>query len=201
MKALAAFFCVLFLANNMVADPYSMAIQRAKNVSANETRMSDETTNQDNSPPSPPPVSAAATKPVPPQDNPALEATLRNISNLRVDFDALGKLSELKSDSLPKKLLVNDLTAAAQGAKPPENSVSKLADSLATAVAGKAAMKNQHQKLAQDVHAIFNSSHLSAEQQKTISADVRKILQDGGASPDETTNVVGDIQTIASQTK
>jgi hypothetical protein len=201
MKAPAVFFCVLFLADSILADPYSMAIQRARNVSANETKMSDATTNQDNSPPSPPTASPAATKPAPSQDNPALEATLLNISNLRVDFDALGKLSELKSDSLPKKLLVNDLAAAAQGAKPPDDSISKIADSLATAVAGKKAMDGQHQKLAQDIHAIFNSSHLSPEQQKTISGDVQKILQDGGVPPDETTNVVGDIQTIASQTK
>ena len=130
-----------------------------------------------------------------------MEATLQNISNLRVDFDALGRLSEVKSDSPQKKSLLDDLTAAAQDTKPPTNSISELADSLAMAVAGKSAMKSGHQKLAQDVHAIFNSSHLSPEQQQMIFSDVQKILQSGGAAPDETTNVVTGIQTIASQTK
>jgi hypothetical protein len=198
MKAFVAFFCVLFAAHTLVADIYSSAMRQARNASANETKMSNAAMNQENPPP---PVSPAPATPAPPQDNPALAATLRNISNLQVDFDVLGKLSEVKPDSLPKKMLLADLTAAAQGAKPPENSISELADDLANAVAGKKAMDGQHQKLAQDVHAIFNSSHLSTEQQKTISGDVQKILQDGGASPDETTNVVSGIQTIASQTK
>jgi hypothetical protein len=199
MKASAAFICALFLANGIFADPYSMAIQRAKNVSANETKMSNATANQDNPPPSAP--SSAAAKPAPPQDNPTLEATLRNISNLRVDFDALGKLSELKPDSLPKKLLLDDLTTAAQGAKPSQTSVTNLAENLATAVAGKAEMQPHHTKLAQDVHAIFNSSHLSPAQQQMVLDDLQKILQGGGAAADDITNVVNGIKTVVAETK
>ncbi len=199
MKASAAFFCALFLANGIFADPYSMAIQRAKNVSANETKMSNATANQDNPPPQS--SSPAATRPAPPQDNPVLEATLRNIANLRVDFDALGKLSELKSDSPPKKLLLNDLTAAAQGTKPSQTSVTNLAENLAVAVAGKSTLQPQHAKLAQDVHAIFNSSHLSKSQQQMIFDEVQKKLQDGGATADNITNVVNGIKTIAAETK
>jgi hypothetical protein len=195
MKTVVTFFCVLFAANGVFADIYSEAIKQARNVSANETKQSNAEVNQNNS--SPPP---AAAQPAPPQTNPVLEATLRNISNLHVDFDALGKLSETNS-AASKKLLLDDLTAAAQGAKPPEVSISKLADDLTTAVVGKKLPDDQQQKLAQDVHAIFNSSHLSSGQQQMIFTSVQKVLQDGGTLPDETTNVVNDIKTIASQTQ
>jgi hypothetical protein len=191
MKMSAVFFCALFTASALFADVYSEALRQARNVGGdgnNETQNS-------RSPSAQP--SSRATSPT----DPVLEATLRNISNLRVDFDAFGKLTEIKPDSAQTKLLLNDLTAAAQSTKPPGNSVSKLAENLATAIAGKKSMEAQHQKLAQDVHAIFNSSHLSSQQQKMIFDDVRNILQDGGVSADETTNVVSEIQMIASQTK
>jgi hypothetical protein len=191
MKTFVAFFCVLFTVHTLVADVYSAAMGQARNAAGGGNN----NPQQNNRPQ---PATPTQNNPL---ANPVLEATLRNTSNLRVDFDALGKLSELKSDSPPKKLLLNDLNSAAQGAKPTESSVAKLADSLASAVAGKTVMKEQHQKLAQDIHAIFNSSHLSPAQQKMISDDVQKILQSGGVSSDETINVVTDLQTIMSQTK
>ena len=79
---------------------------------------------------------------------------------------------------------MNDLSAAAQGAKPSAASIAKLADDLDAAITGNKKLHAQQQKLAQEVHAIFNSSHLSAAQQQKICDDVQKILEDGGASPD-----------------
>jgi hypothetical protein len=175
MKTPVVIFCALLAVNGVCGGIYNIAEQQARNVAAGEPPQGSPPP-QNNNPPAPPP-------------NPALEATLKNISNLRVDFDALGKL------------VLDDLTVAPQGAKPTPASTSTLADNLASAVAGKAAMQPQHAKLAQDIRAVFNGSHLSAMQQQMIFDDVQKILQDGGAAADDITNVVSDIKTIVTETK
>jgi hypothetical protein len=194
MKTSVVIFCALLAAGSASAQGiYNIAEQQARNVASGEPPQGS------TPPPSAPPPQNNNPPATPP--NPALEATLKNISNLRVDFDALGKLAELKPDSPQKKLLLNDLTIAPQSAKPSSASISALADNLASAVAGKAAMQPQHAKLAQEVHAVFNASHLSAAQQKKIFDDVQKILQDGGASADDIINVVSDIKAIATETK
>jgi len=192
MKMFIAFFCALFLTGSVFADIYSSAMRQARNVAGGGGNSAPDS-NPSSPPPAPPQIN-------PPPD-PVLEATLKNISNLRVDFDALGKLSDAEPDSPQKKLLLNDLTTAAQGAKPSPVSILRLADDLAAAVAGKKAMQPQHAKLAQEVHAIFNISHLSAAQQQTICDGAQKILQDGGASPDDSINVVADLKSIANETK
>jgi hypothetical protein len=194
MKTPVVIFCALLAAVFASAQGiYNMAEQQARNVAAGEPP-------QGSPPPSSPPPQNNS-PPAPPPANPALEATLKNIANLRIDFDALGKLAELKPDAPQKKLLLDDLTTAPQGTKPSPASTSTLADHLASAVAGRAAMQPQHAKLAQDIHAIFNGSHLSAAQQQMIFDDVQKILQTGGAAADDITNVVSDIRTIATETK
>jgi hypothetical protein len=195
MKTFIAFFCALCVANSVFADPYSAAIKQAKNVSAKVTNA------EQGNPPSPTSPPAVPTQ-TSPQPDPVLEATLRNIANLRADFAALGILADTNSTATQKQLLMNDLATAAQGTKPSPTSISKLADDLVTATAGKVKSGATQQKLAQDVHAIFNSSHLSPVQQQTIFNDVQKNLPDGaGASPEATTNVVNDIKTIATETK
>jgi hypothetical protein len=194
MKTPVVILCALLAAGSASAQGiYNIAEQQARNVASGEppqgsTPPPSAPPPQNNNPPAPPP-------------NPALEATLQNISNLRVDFDAIGKLTELNPDSPQKKLLLNDLTAAPQGTKPSDSSISALADNLASAISGKAAMQPQHAKLAQEVHAIFNASHLTPDQQQMIFDNVQKILQDGGASADDIINVVSDIKTIATETK
>jgi len=193
MKTTAMILCALTAANCAFADVYSSAIGQARNVAAGQPPQGS------TPPPAPPPQQTAPPAPPP---NPVLEATLKNISNLRIDFDVLGKLAELKPDSPQKKLLLADLTAAPMGTKPSDGAISTLADNLASAVvAGKDVMKPQHAKLAQEIHAIFNSSHLSTEQQQKIFDDVQKILTDGGASADDTINVVSSIKAIATETK
>ena len=194
MKTFVAFSCALCVASGVLADPYSAAMRQAKDVSGKMTRA--EQGNPSATAPSPTPL-----PPISPQPDPALEATLRNIAGLRADFAALGNVAGTNSAATQKQLLLNDLAAAAQGAKPSPASISKLADDLATATAGKAKAEATQQKLAQDVHAIFNSSHLSPAQQQMIIDSVQKNLQSSGAAPDAATNVVNDIKQIATETK
>jgi hypothetical protein len=193
MKTIAIAF--LLMTNIAFADVYSEAIQQAHNV-ANGQPPQGAPPAQPSSPATPPP---ATTPP-----NPALEATLQNIANLRYDFDTLGDLTnstDTNSISAPKQSLLNDLAAAPQSVKPPQASISKLADDLVTTTLGREELRPQHQKMAQDIHAIFNSSQLTPSQQQMIFDGIQSCLQDGGTSSDETTNIVSDIQTIATETK
>jgi hypothetical protein len=192
MRAFIAFSCACCVANCVLADPYSAAIRQAKDVSAKVTK-ADQASLQSTSPATPPQTS--------PQPDPVLEATLRNIAGLRADFAALGNLAGTNSLAIQNQLLMDDLAAAAQGAKPSPASISRLADDLATATAGKVKADVTEQKLAQDIHAIFNSSHLSPAQQQMIFDSVQKILLDGGTTPDEATHVADDIKQIATETK
>ncbi len=194
MRPFIALVCVLFMANSLLADPYSAAIRQAKNVSARETAANQQL--MDNTPPTAPPQNNPNQAP-----SPALQATLQNIESLRNDFTAIGNAESGTSLTIQKQTLTNDLAIAAQGAKPQPASVSKLADDLITAIAGKEKLRAPQPKLAQFTHAIFNGSQLTAAQQQMIFKGVQKILTDGGASPDEATNVVNDIKTIASETK
>ena len=194
MKPFIAFTCAVFVANTLLADPYSAAIRQAKDVSARETAANQKLL--DNPPPAAPPQNNPNQPP-----NPVLQATLQNIESLRSDFAAIGNAATGASLTVQKQSLTNDLAIAAQGAKPQPASVAKLADDLMTAIAGKEKLRTPQQKLAQYTHAIFNSSQLTAAQQQMIFDGVKKILTDGGASPEETTSVVNDIKTIASETK
>jgi hypothetical protein len=193
MKSLIALVCALFMASDVLADPYSAAIQQAKRVSAQETAANQRL--MDNPPPAAPPQ----TNPTP--TDPALQATLQNIGSLRADFAAIGNADAASPLTVQKQLLTNDLAIAAQGAKPQPESISKLADDLTTAIAGKEKLRLPQPKLAQYIHAIFNSAHLTAAQQQMIFTGVQKVLTDGGASPEEAANVVNDIKTIAGETK
>jgi hypothetical protein len=194
MKSLIAFVCALFMANGVLADPYSAAMQQAKRVSAQETAANQRLMEN------PPPAATPQNNPNAPA-NPALQATLQNIESLRTDFAAIGNAAAGASLALQKQSLTNDLAIAGQGKKPKAESISKLADDLMTAITGKEKLRASQPKLAQFVHAICNSSQLTAAQQKMMFDGVQKILADGGASPDETANVVSDMKTIASETK
>jgi hypothetical protein len=192
MKTIVVIFCVMLAAGSASAQGvYNIAKQQARNV-ANGAPPQGE----------PPPPSAPPQNNTPPPApaNPVLEATLQNISNLRIDFDALGKVTDLKPDAPQKKLLLTDLTAAAQGTKPTDTAIASLADGFAAAVAGKDALKPHDAKLAQEVHAVFNASHLSDAQRQKIFDDIQKILTDGGVSADDAINVVSRLKTIATET-
>src|SRR5277367_2220128 len=177
MKTFAVLFSALFVAGSASAQGvYNMAKQQAKNAANNESAQQ----------------GGYIPPPAPPQNNPppdpALQATLRNITALRADFENL----EASPTNTPP--LNNDLTAAAQGAKPSAATIARLAGDLTTAIAGNKKLHAQQQKLAQYVHAIFNSSHLSATQQEAICDSVQKILSDGGVSDYDAANVVKDLK-------
>jgi hypothetical protein len=186
MKTLIAFFCALLVAG------YASAQQGAFNIAKQQAKGAAGTASGGGQPASPP---ATTPPPASQQPNPALEATLQNIANLRYDFD---KFDSNPTNTLP---LVKDLTAAAQGTPAQPASVSQLAGHLATAIAGNKKLQAQEQRLAQNVHAIFNSAHLSAAQQQMVLDSVQKILSDGGVATDDVTNVINDLKTIAAETR
>ncbi|HEX3856133.1 MAG TPA: hypothetical protein VHY30_02420 [Verrucomicrobiae bacterium] len=186
MRTFIASFCALLVAHFASAQgAYNMAIQQAHNAAASENKNQHAIDSSSQPAPTPPNSS---------NPNPALEATLQNIGNLRGDFE---NFADGQTNRQP---LINDLTAAAQGAKASPADVSKLAEHLGE-VAGNKNLQPQNQKLAQSVHAIFNSSHLSVAQQQAVCDGVQKILQDGGASSDDVANVINDLKTIATETK
>jgi hypothetical protein len=194
MKLFIMLAGALFVTGSILADPYSAAIQQAKKVSSQETEANRQLMN--NSPPAAPPQN----NPNPPA-NPALQATLQNIQDLRNDFAAIANAATNDSLTVQKQSLTNNLAIAAQGPKAQATSISRLADDLAAAIAGKEKLRAPQQTLAQYIHAIFNNSQLTPAQQKMIFDGVQKILVNGGASPEEAGNVVNDIKTIASETK
>lgn len=190
MKTFAALFCALFLASPAFAQGiYNMAKQQARNAVATENKHQQAIESSGQSPSAPPPQNNS------PQNNPELQATLQNINNLRADFDDLG------AGRTNTAALQNDLTTAAQGAKPAAADVAKLADDLAAVIAANKNLPAQQPKLAQYVHALFNSSHLSAAQQQTVLDAVQKILSDGGVSTDDAAKIVADLKTVATATK
>jgi hypothetical protein len=197
MKLLIALACVLFVANGLLADPYSASIRQARNVSGKVTDANRRLDTPDQPPQNNPPANPPASQP----PNPVFQATLQNIEDLRNNFAAIANATASASLTVLKQSLTNNLAVAAQGPKAQPASISKLADDLTTAIAGKEKLRAPQPKLAQFVHAVFNSAHLTAAQQKMIFDGVQKILTDGGASPDEAANVVNDIKTIASETK
>jgi len=176
--------CAVLLAISAPAQgAYNMAIQQAKGAANGGGAPSGET------PPTPPPQY------IPPPPDPALQATLRNVNNLRVDFEDL--------DAHPTNLvaLLKDLNDAAQGKKPSSTAVTNLAQHWSAAIAGNPKLHAQHQKLAQYVHALFNGAHLSPAQQQAVLDDMRKILTNGGVAEEDGTKVISDLKAIATETR
>jgi hypothetical protein len=143
----------------------------------------------------PPPAAPQTSPPPAAKPDPVLAATLQNIANLQRD------LTDLQNDPARKQPLINDLTAAAQSARPSNRALAKLAADLATALQGKHLSPEQLKKLAQNSHALCNSSHLSEKQRQTIFEEVQKILRDGGVPAEVAANVVNDFKTLAAETQ
>ena len=197
MKPLTVILSALLAAKIVQADPYSMAVQQAKRV-ADQNNAQQQAMNQQPStpPPAAPPPQSSATAP-----DPALEATLKNISNLGADIAAF--VNSTNAEVLParKQTLTNDLTAAATGAKPSADLIQKLADDLVTTVAGKPKLIAQQTKLGRDIHAIFNSSHLSTGQQYSVVNEVQKILIENGAAAEDVNKLLDDLKAIEAATR
>ena len=192
MKTLIAFLASALLANSLWADPYSAAIKQAKTVT---TRVSNANRQLDTPPPSTPPAQNT------PPPNPALQATLQNIESLKNDFTAIITATNATTLAAEKQSLMNNLAAAAQGAKASQKSISKLADDLAAVIAGNEKLRAQLPKLAQFSHAVFNGAHLTDAQQQAIFDGVQKILTGAGVPAEGAGIVVEDFKAIATETK
>jgi hypothetical protein len=188
MKALVTVFCTLLAAGAAFADPYTSAIRQARTAASSGS-------GQETPPPATPlPQNHAPT-------NPALQATLQNIVDLRNDLTAISSATGTNRLVALKSSLSNHLAAAAQGAKASQESISKLADDLSTAIAGNEKLRAQLTKLAQYAHASFNGSQLTDAQRKMIFEGVQKTLTDAGVPPDGAAGVVDDFKAIVGETK
>jgi hypothetical protein len=180
-----ALFCALLMTCSASAQGvYNMAKQQARNAANGESAQ------QGANPPA-----AAPPQYTPPPPDPMLQATMRNVNNLRVDFE------HFDVNPTNTVTLIKDLNEAAQGTKPSAANTAKLAQDLAIVMAGNQRLHTQHQKLAQYVHAMCNGSHLSSAQQQMVLDAVKKILSDGGVATDDCAKVIGDLKAIATETK
>ena len=110
MRIFFTFFCALLVVDSASAQgAYNIAKQQARNASAQEAQHQQAIATTPTSVP-------GMAQPAAPQPNPALEATLQNIANLRADFQ---RFDSNPTNKLP---LINDLAAAAlkaQKRRPP----------------------------------------------------------------------------------
>lgn len=133
--------------------------------------------------------------------DPALAATLANITDLRTDLAALNRSTESAVPSDLKASLLTHLAAAATGTKPASTNVQKLGNDLSKTVLGNTKMQAQQLTLARNLHAIFNAGHLQAAQQQAVLDSVRKILTDAGSPADDVDTIVADLKEIAAATR
>jgi hypothetical protein len=192
--------CLLLMAGNLMGQNYYKAVQQAHRDSAQNDAEQQRIANASGgagaagAPGAPAPAAPAPT-------DPALQATLKNVSGLQTDFATLIASND-KPDSGQKVALLNDLSQASQGTKASSDSVKKLAEDLAVALAGQKKLTvPQQTKLAREIHALFNSSHLTPTQQQTLLTDVQKILTDAGAPLDAAVDVVTDLKAVVAETK
>jgi glycine/D-amino acid oxidase-like deaminating enzyme len=127
--------------------------------------------------------------------DPALAATLQNISRLRAD------LNYLSTNSSPGEALTNDLMAASTGTKPSAETVAKVIGDLEAALKDKPALRSHFQKIAQYLHAAANGAHLTPAQFAMISDNLEQILENGGAPYTATEDLLDGLKHLARETK
>jgi hypothetical protein len=198
MKTFLACACVVMTAGSLLAQNYYMATQQARRDSAQNDAEQQRISKETGSSPGGPAAGGAAPAPM----DPALQATLKNVSSLQSDFATAINSTSDTPDPGQKVSLLNDLSQAAQGTKASSASVKKVADDLLKDLSGKKKLTAAQQtKLAREVHALFNSSHLTATQQQTVLTDIQTTLTDGGASLDDAVNTVADLKEVMAETK
>jgi len=189
---------VVMTAGSLLAQNYYMATQQARRDSAQNDAEQQRISKETGSSPGGPAAGGAAPVPM----DPALQATLKNVSSLQSDFATAINSTSDSPDPGQKVSLLNDLSQAAQGTKASSASVKKVADDLLKDLSGKKKLTaTQQTKLAREVHALFNSSHLTATQQQTVLTDIQTTLTDGGASLDDAVNTVTDLKEVMAETK
>lgn len=191
--------CLLGIGESLRAQNYYKAVQQAHRDSAQNDAEQQRIANASGSGGGSAAPGGAA--PAAPAD-PALQATMKNVSGLQSDFATLTAAGGTV-DSSQKVGLLNDLSQASQGAnKASSDSIKKLVNDLSTALAGQKKLTVPQQKrLAQEIHALFNSAHLKDVQQQNLLNDVQKILTDAGAPLDSAVDVVTDLKDVVAQTK
>jgi hypothetical protein len=201
MKRFLACACVVMTAGSLLAQNYYMATQQAKRDSAQNDAEQQRISKEAGGSAGGAAAGGAASAAPAPMD-PALQATLKNVSSLQSDFATAINSTSDTPDPGQKVSLLNDLSQAAQGTKASSASVKKVADDLLKDLAGKKKLTAAQQtKLAREVHALFNSSHLTATQQQTVLTDIQTTLTDGGASLDDAVNTVADLKEVMAETK
>jgi len=193
MKAFLAAVIALAFAFPARADVnYNLAKDQAK-------RAVNQSNAEQGIPPSYPQTPSA---PGTPPADPALAATLQNITDLRADLTVLIQADDAQAGADQRAALMTHLSAAAApGKKAATDSVKKLAGHLITAASGRKILAAQNAVLARDLHALFNRAHLSAVQQQTLLDSVKKILTDAGVPADDADNIISDLKQIAAETQ
>ena len=192
MKLFIFCLCLLLLAGDLVF----AGGKRKKAPNPNDT-----TPNSQPQPSPDQPAPPSETTPSPPAApiDPALATTQKNIADLRANIAALNQCTKSTVDSDLRASLLNNLTAAAQGTKPAQESIQQLADDLVGATLGRNQM--QPLTLARDIHAAFNSSHLADTQLQAVLDQVRSVLGDSDVPAKAIAAVNSDLRRIASETK
>jgi hypothetical protein len=132
--------------------------------------------------------------------DPALQATMQNITDLASDITAFTKAD--KVDPAQKASLMNNLTMAAQGKKAKSETLKKFAEDLSAAVAGNKKLTAANTKqLGTFVRAAFNGSRLTEVQIEKISVAAEKLLTDSGVAKESAATVAEGLKKIAAETK
>src|SRR5580658_8646962 len=116
MKTLIVWTCALLTKGSLMAQNYYMATQQARRANDKNNAEQQRIGNEANGGQAAAAPAAPSTAPAAPMD-PALQATLKNVSSLQGDFAAV-----IASNG-DKVALLNDLTQAAQGTKASADSV------------------------------------------------------------------------------
>lgn len=179
-------FCLAALAAASVAlaDPYSVAKQRAK-----------ETVNQNNVRQG---IGAPAAPTQPPAAQPGRQLPADPVSKLKATLTAVSGSTSVSAEQ--KKQLTTEMLACARGSKKPSlAAVEKFANSLSAALAGQSLEASVVSRLAQDINLAFNSASLSAQRGTEISDDVQAILQTAGQARGSAMNIAGELKAIVAE--
>lgn len=136
------------------------------------------------------PTSAATATPAaaPPRLSPA-------IAKLQTD------LATIKADSLvtaeQKQKIAEDLTQAAQGAKPSPAVSDKLAANLAAACAEKPLSPTSRARLAQELDAVLNPGKYPQAKLDGIYADVQAVFQENGMKRNAAVAIADDVKALS----
>jgi hypothetical protein len=121
----------------------------------------------------------------------------QNLQRLQADIAIIKTKTEASAEQ--KQKLQHDLLTAASGAKPSEDSVRALAESLSIAIADKKIATADQAKLARDLFSIVNCAAMNAEQTDAVVADAKEILVVSGTPKTVAATVGTNMKAIAAE--